>query len=60
MFISLSHTHLTNRQVLDTLFGAVTKANVTERVRCIVVPFGIVAISVRVRCSGLRKRPHEP
>jgi hypothetical protein len=52
--LSLSHTHLTNRQRQDTLFGAVTKVNVTERVRCIVVPFGNGRIRVRVPCSDLR------
>jgi len=52
--IILTLTRQTNRQCQDTLFAAVTKANVTDRVRYIVVSFGIVAISVRMPCSTLR------
>jgi hypothetical protein len=52
--ITLTLTRQTNRQCQDTLFAAVTKANVTDRVRCIVVPFGISLICVRVPCYVFR------
>jgi hypothetical protein len=51
--ITLTLTRRTNRQRRGTMFTAATTTNFTDRVRCIVVPFGIGFIRVRVAMFGL-------